>query len=222
MAVEVQLTMSSANFLFGQVFETVPSAYLELDRVVPVGDPDAVIPFIWIRTESDPTIVTEILEEVTGVSDVEVVHSTGDEHLVRLRWTAPDNGLLEGIQQTGGSLLSGYAEGDQWSLALRFTDHDDLSAFNTYCADNEIRFDVTRVTGFGGSPIHECVMTPEQRSALELAIEEGYYKVPREVSLNDLADDLGVSHQACSERLRRAIDTLARAYFDATPEPVDE
>jgi predicted DNA binding protein len=39
----------------------------------------------------------------------------------------------------------------------------------------------------------------------------GYYEVPRRVELEDLAEVLGVSRQAVSERLRRATGALARA-----------
>ncbi|MFD1512404.1 helix-turn-helix domain-containing protein [Halomarina rubra] len=217
MAIEVQLNLATESFLFARLFETVPSAHLELDRVVPVGEDHDIVPFVWIETTDDPEAVAGMLGDIDGVSDVEIVHSTADQHLFRLQWAAPSAGLLEGIRRNEGALLSGYAEGDRWSLTLRFADHDALSGFSAFCRDNDIRFDLARVTGFGGSPIHEDVLTAAQREALELAVERGYFAVPRAVSLDDLADALGVSHQAYSERLRRAIERLATSYLASAP-----
>lgn len=41
-----------------------------------------------------------------------------------------------------------------------------------------------------------------------LASERGYFDVPRVVTVDELADDLGVSTTSVSERLRRGIDNL--------------
>nr|WP_222863711.1 helix-turn-helix domain-containing protein [Natronococcus pandeyae] len=43
------------------------------------------------------------------------------------------------------------------------------------------------------------------------AVRHGYFEIPRRISLEELAAELGVTHQALSERLRRASDTLAAA-----------
>ncbi|MFB9808291.1 helix-turn-helix domain-containing protein [Haladaptatus pallidirubidus] len=40
------------------------------------------------------------------------------------------------------------------------------------------------------------------------ALESGYYDIPRGISGEELSDDLGISHQALSERLRRAYKNL--------------
>ena len=40
------------------------------------------------------------------------------------------------------------------------------------------------------------------------AVEGGYYSIPRRMSAQDLADEFGISDQAVTERLRRAIVTL--------------
>jgi predicted DNA binding protein len=51
-------------------------------------------------------------------------------------------------------------------------------------------------------------VTGPQREALVLAVERGYYDIPRRCSTAELAAVLGVSDQAVSERLRRGIATL--------------
>jgi predicted DNA binding protein len=41
-----------------------------------------------------------------------------------------------------------------------------------------------------------------------MAFERGHFPVPRETSLADLGEEIGVSDTAVSERLRRGIATL--------------
>jgi hypothetical protein len=53
------------------------------------------------------------------------------------------------------------------------------------------------------------LLTPVQRRTLVVAIEQGYFEIPRQSTLDDLAADLGVSKQAVSERLRRALGAVA-------------
>lgn len=47
-------------------------------------------------------------------------------------------------------------------------------------------------------------LTDRQREAVEVAVETGYYAVPRESSLGEVADALGVAESTASTLLRRA------------------
>jgi len=51
-------------------------------------------------------------------------------------------------------------------------------------------------------------LTEKQQELLAVAHEEGYFDVPRGISQDELADRLGVSKSAVSQRLRRAIGEL--------------
>lgn len=62
-------------------------------------------------------------------------------------------------------------------------------------------------------------VTDPQREVLLLALERGYYTVPRNASLSDLAGDLGISSQAASERLRRGTQTLVANTLAAPARP---
>lgn len=56
----------------------------------------------------------------------------------------------------------------------------------------------------------------EQRRALELAVDGGYYETPREATLDELADRQGVARSTFRYRLRRAESWLVDRYLDAT------
>jgi predicted DNA binding protein len=53
----------------------------------------------------------------------------------------------------------------------------------------------------------------EQRATLEAALERGYYETPRAVTLDELADDLGVPRSTLSYRLRQAEARLVGAHL---------
>ncbi|ACV49366.1 helix-turn-helix domain-containing protein [Halomicrobium mukohataei] len=56
-------------------------------------------------------------------------------------------------------------------------------------------------------------VTEKQREAVTRAVAAGYYATPRETSLEALADDLGISKSACSQRLNAVESTLAVSAF---------
>lgn len=55
-------------------------------------------------------------------------------------------------------------------------------------------------------------LTPEQKSALEAAVEHGYYDVPRQQSVTEIAADSGVSSSTFQYRLNRAEAWLAHQF----------
>lgn len=65
----------------------------------------------------------------------------------------------------------------------------------------------------GFSPDHPDYLSEEQEMAVRAALEEGYYNVPRKLSLTELADQLGISVSALSERLRRAESQVMALYL---------
>ena len=66
--------------------------------------------------------------------------------------------------------------------------------------------------GDGGQiELDATAITDKQRDAVELAIERGYYDQPRGVDLEWLADELGVSKSAVSQRLTAVESTLVRS-----------
>lgn len=60
-------------------------------------------------------------------------------------------------------------------------------------------------------------VTEKQREAVTKAVAAGYYSTPRETSLEELANDLGISKSACSQRLNAVESTLTiNAFADST------
>jgi hypothetical protein len=117
--------------------------------------------------------------------------------------------------ETNATILEAHGR-DNWLFRIRFNDHESLSAFSEYCQIHDIRLNVRRVHNLTADELNRDPfdLTDEQREALELALERGYFEVPRQATLSDLAGDLDVSQQAVSERLRRGTQKVIRGLVD--------
>lgn len=57
-------------------------------------------------------------------------------------------------------------------------------------------------------------LTGRQREALAAAERVGYYEIPREGSVSDVANELDISTSTAGDHLRKAEASLARSYLD--------
>jgi predicted DNA binding protein len=87
----------------------------------------------------------------------------------------------------------------------------DIGNFRTYCQDNDIPIEITAVHALVAVQGEGYELTDTQREALVLAYERGYFDSPRRASLADVADELGISQQSLSSRLRRGHKRLVGA-----------
>jgi hypothetical protein len=63
------------------------------------------------------------------------------------------------------------------------------------------------------------LLTTDEREALRLALERGYFAVPRETTLVDLASELNRSDVQVSEELRQGVATVLRRPGALEPSP---
>lgn len=74
--------------------------------------------------------------------------------------------------------------------------------------------EVKRVRVDTGAGVEEDPLTQTQREALLEAYEAGYFDVPRQVGLSDLADRMGKSSGWLSTLLRRGLKRLVESYAE--------
>ncbi len=201
MSVIVEFTVADEEFILGQVLSDPPDMHIELERIVPTGS--SVIPFLWVRGENYRTFEDRV-QGSERVAELVVLDQLDDEVLYRVEWTDEPHSLLEGIDQTGGVILE--ANGNRgWEFRLRFPNHDALSQFYNFCTEHDITIHIDRsYTLTERSDIgHQFGLSQQQREALVLGLRRGYFDTPSQVSLNELAEELGISQQAISSRIRR-------------------
>jgi len=66
------------------------------------------------------------------------------------------------------------------------------------------------------------LLTDRQRELLLAAVDLGYYDVPREATLTEVAEHVGIAKSTCSETLQRVERTVVREFVDDLPSrPLD-
>ncbi|WP_158237440.1 helix-turn-helix domain-containing protein [Halegenticoccus soli] len=206
MSVILEFEVATSNFELGKVLERHPETYVEVERIVPLSE--SILPLFWVygegRNDVDRTLRAEPL-----VNQVKRLDSLEDRTLYSIEWSPKVNSLVRAILDSGATLVSARGSAARWRLELRFENHADLSGFQRYCADHDIPLDVKRVYD-PATPdtLPWYGLTRTQREALAAAFEAGYFDVPRRSTLSGVAERLGVSDQAASERIRRGTKKL--------------
>ena len=206
MSIIAEFRIPSADFELGRILNVEGVTSIELESLVPVGD--ATVPLFWVHNSTLDSFV-ETVQRHPAVNRASEVDVFDDRTLFTLDWDANLDHVFRGISEHGGQLLSALGTPDVWKFELRFPSHDYLNAFTSHCADAQISLDVTRVYNPTKPDVAPWYgLTEPQREAIRLAVQWGYYDIPRGCTTKELADELGISDQAVTERLRRAIVAL--------------
>jgi predicted DNA binding protein len=195
-----------SEFALQETFETVPDAVFECEQVVENGQ-EVTMPLVWARA-GDPDELDVALESDPSVEEVTKVAELDGEALYRIEWTQRTQLVLQMMLNTHGSILDAYGNSERWRLRIFYPDREKLSETNDFCEEHGLTFDVKRVRDMDSEPAGRYGLTDEQYESLKRAWEAGYFDVPRETGIEELAEELDISHQALSERLRRGHNTL--------------
>lgn len=214
MSVIAEFRVPSTDFELGRILRVEGMSSVELESLVPVGE--ATVPLFWIYNATRDSFVDAVRDHPT-VNSASAVDVFDDRTLFTLDWDANNDHVFRGIREYEGQLLSAIGTADGWDLELRFPDHDALGGFTAHCEDAQVSLEATRIyhpTEPDAGPWYG--LTDPQREALTLAVQMGYYDIPRGCTTVELAEELGISDQAVTERLRRAIGALVTHTVDTT------
>lgn len=213
MSVIAEFTLAPEKLSFASAFAAALSVELEVERQYGMQSAMPVV-FCWARGEDLDAFETGLADDET-VTDINHIGDSGRRRLYRMRLTraAPVVTYDMWIEQGAARLEMQYADG-RWHSRMRFPDRETLRAFRTFCTDHELDFELDRLydTDPERGPSQDRLTTC-QRETLRLAHERGYFEIPREATLADLADELDISNQAASERLRRGCARLVANLF---------
>jgi len=206
MAVIVHLRIPAQSFELGRILELGTGTTIELENLVPLGE--KAVPFFSVSEEVSEDFEKSVRNH-PSVDRIAEVSEHENETLYSLDWNVSRDIFFQGVVEMGGQILSGTGTPETWEFELRFQSHGALSEFQEYCSDAHISLEVGRIY----NPMRPGTgmwygLTAPQRETLVRAVRGGYYSIPREMSTQDLAEELDISDQAVTERLRRAIDTL--------------
>jgi len=177
---------------------------VELERLV--ENSPSTVGYFWVDDDHDE--LEERLVDDPVVREAEVTDDALEPGRHRgVCWLGGES-PLRAVLDSDGEVLEATGDADGWTLLASFPDLDRLSAFQAELAGHES--DLVRMYDPQASDDPDTGLTERQRETLATAYREGYFDIPRKVTLVDLAARLGVSDQAISERLRRGEAKLVR------------
>lgn len=145
MAIEASFTIDQPEFPLNAVFEELPDASIELDRVVPTKD--AAVPYFGIYSENVSELPADISDD-EGVDKFRVIDEFEEQMLVRIDWNLDHESVLTVIVNTDVTLRSGLGDAENWTFEVRSSDQREVSAFQTYYQENDVPIDSLNCTRF--------------------------------------------------------------------------
>ncbi|WP_331236471.1 helix-turn-helix domain-containing protein [Natronorarus salvus] len=194
----VELRFPASQTLFAEAVERDPSIEMELEQVVQATGLPIRVRGVQKRD------VEAALDATARIEGYDLISDDTQEWLYSVRCEEGRPRVLGWIVETGGTVLSATLSGGTWSVRLRYTLHADVERTVELLRENGIEIDIGSIRSVSEEDIPAVGLTPEQYEALSLAVEYGYFEIPRRTSLEELSNHLDISHQSLSERLRRA------------------
>ncbi|WP_175416329.1 helix-turn-helix domain-containing protein [Natrinema versiforme] len=183
-----------------------PEASIE---VVPHSTTDPETGLFFYLVEGADETFEDVLERDHTVADWMLVDDLGSTRIYRLQHPADTTLISPMTTELGGLLLKAQSNDRGWTNRLHLPDREALAELWECCEETDIAFDLHRMfrqDEWTGEAVP--AVTDEQRAALVTAYEEGYFEEPRETSLEELADSLGISPTAVGGRIRRGTGQL--------------
>lgn len=211
MSIIVEFTIDKEDLALGRALAEAGDVHIELEKIIPAEN--TIIPFFWVNNP-DETALKVSATESEHVKNFVLLDTLGSQALYKVEWAGEYEDLLAGIVETEGTILEA-AGTETWRFVLRFLDHDHVGQFYNYCTDHEIPIHIDRVYTLTEEELRGRMfeLTNEQREAIVLALDRGYFTIPRGVQMQTLADELGISQQAFSERLWRGLEKMLENLF---------
>ena len=131
---------------------------------------------------------------------------SSDLHQARYRvtWEGCARRVIRRLVAEGVTLTGLHGASGRWKLRVVAPDRAAIARAYEVLEDLGCDPNCQSITTFGDGWANHPGVTDKQHKALARAFELGYYDIPRDVTTGELATDLGISHQALSERFRRA------------------
>ncbi|WP_266082524.1 helix-turn-helix domain-containing protein [Haladaptatus caseinilyticus] len=207
----VEVSIAAEEFALKHTLATLETVTIEVEQTI-TTDRDGLMPFIWFNTDDSLALECALTDD-DSVTDFHLIADFETESLYQLTWNDRVNHLVRVLAEENGAVLAATGKDDTWHLRLLFADHDAVRRTSEYCKEEGVPLEIQNIQEFTRKSQTRFGLTKSQQRALQLATTHGYYSVPREATADDLAEKLDVSHQALSERLRRAHGNLVDYVF---------
>lgn len=200
---QAQFTITIPETLWiGELSRAHPDAVFRVLAAIP----DDTVGSGLVEIQSgDVEAILEAFRSFGAVSHVEVMHQGENQALVQFETDVPL--LLLAMQESGVPLQTPFEIVDgtvTWELTAT---HERLSDLADQFRALGIPFELDRLQQQVDS---EQLLTEKQATLVEEALARGYYDTPRDCTLVELAEELGMAPSTVSETLHRAEEHLIK------------
>lgn len=205
--------LDTEEFALGHSLPSLTNGKLEVVRVAATNE-TTVVPYVRVTGENLDEF-DEALDADPSVKSWRLVDDLGDERLYRMEWIEDILLIVHLLLEEEGVVLEMHGHPDEWRLRILLPDRNSLTETAQFCEDRDITFVIKHIYELNGSVGRgQYGLSKDQYEVLTTALERGYFDVPRNVTMGDLASQLGISQQAVSERLRRGHKNLLESTLD--------
>jgi predicted DNA binding protein len=226
MATIIDATIPVEEFALAETLQTCADATVECEQLVEHPD-NTVMPLIWVRNTT-PETFEAALEQDPTVETYTQLAATPPECLYEMDWRANIQLVLQFFTMEGAVILDTVGSVDGWHLRVLFPERDDVRATTDFCETHNFTITIHSIRHLDDETEADhqgsvrAGLTADQHEALTVAYEGGYFTVPRDVDLETVSTNIGISHQALSERLRRGHQTLIEETLMVDSGPDDQ
>jgi hypothetical protein len=205
MSVIAQLTLESP--ILRETLRARPEVRLVRVQQSTFGDDPGRLMF-WAESD-DLDAFEAAAEDDSSVSAVVRLTQSGDRALYRIDIAdrCAEQLTYPTLVELDIAVLHAEGAAGSWNVRFHAPNRRSLQRYVETCRESEVSVSVNYLYTKRDVEDGETHLTDSQREVLALALEEGYFDIPRETTTHELGDNLGVSGQAISERLRRALRT---------------
>lgn len=182
----------------GDISRTHPELVFQVVASIP-GE-DTAVGLVRLAAADPLPIITDI-QAREDVESLELLWKHDDEALLQIHTVNPLP--LLPVWRAGVPLKMPFDIQDGTATWEVTTTSGRLSSLRTHLDDLGISFAIEHVREIDASEA-DRLLTDRQQEVLLTAVEEGYYRAPRDATLGDVADTLGVANATCSDVLHRA------------------
>ena len=210
-----EFEIDASTIALGTVFEDCADVRCAVEQVIAAADRG-----LWFE-DVDRSSLESALEDDPTVDSFTMIADDDTDGRLLYDVTIADAALdvFELVLDHRGTVLTASASNGWWHLRVRFVNHSDASTLYEHLEESSATATLRRLTELSETSSTTDRLTDKQYETLLTALEHGYFTIPRETSMEELADELGISHQALSERFRRAYRALVMTELNgAEPE----
>lgn len=209
MATIFEFEVPTEEFALHDTLAQLPDSDIEIERVV-ADNPDQITPYVWARAEDFDALEAAFDDDPT-VESLRTLSEMTEERSYQMTWTGSIDRLIPLLTNHEGTITHAVGSVEGWRLRVLFPDHDALSEAHDDLREADFSLTIQAVYEEKDERHIQHGLTETQRDTLVAAFNRGFFEIPRENSLTDLSEQLELSHQALSERLRRATSSLVES-----------